>query len=42
MASGVGEQAADLAPSGGIFGRFYEGLGYLAGLILAIIVANAA
>ncbi|MGH7185201.1 MAG: TRAP transporter small permease [Pseudomonadota bacterium] len=37
MASGVGGQAADLAPAGGMFGRFYEGLGYLAGLILAIM-----
>ena len=37
MASGVGAQAADLAPAGGIFGRFYEGLGYLAGLILAVM-----
>ena len=37
MASDAGGQPADLAPAGGIFGRFYEGLGYLAGLILAIM-----
>jgi TRAP-type C4-dicarboxylate transport system permease small subunit len=37
MASGVGGQPADAAPAGGIWGRFYEGLGYLAGLILAIM-----
>jgi TRAP-type C4-dicarboxylate transport system permease small subunit len=37
MASGVGGQPADPAPAGGIWGRFYEGLGYLAGLILAIM-----
>ena len=37
MASSVGGQAADQAPAGGIWGRFYEGLGYLAGLILAIM-----
>ena len=37
MASGVGGQPADQAPAGGIWGRFYEGLGYLAGLILAIM-----
>ena len=30
-------QPAELAPAGGAFGRFYEGLGYLAGLILAIM-----
>ena len=37
MASGVGGHSADQAPAGGIWGRFYEGLGYLAGLILAIM-----
>lgn len=37
MASGVGGQFADRAPAGGVWGRFYEGLGYLAGLILAIM-----
>ena len=37
MASGVGGHPADQAPAGGIWGRFYEGLGYLAGLILAIM-----
>ena len=37
MASGVGGQPADLAPAGGFWGRFYEGVGYLAGLILAIM-----
>ena len=37
MASGVGGQPADLAPAGGVWGRFYEGVGYLAGLILAIM-----
>jgi TRAP-type C4-dicarboxylate transport system permease small subunit len=37
MASGVGGQPADQAPAGGIWGRFYEGVGYLAGLILAIM-----
>ena len=37
MASAVAGHPADLAPAGGIFGRFYEGLGYLAGLILAIM-----
>lgn len=40
MASGVGGQAADVAPAGGIFGRFYDGLGYLAGLILAIMAGT--
>ena len=37
MASDAGGQPADLAPAGGSVGRFYEGLGYLAGLILAIM-----
>ena len=37
MASSVGGHPADQAPAGGIWGRFYEGLGYLAGLILAIM-----
>jgi len=37
MTSDVGGQPADPAPAGGIWGRFYEGLGYLAGLILAIM-----
>jgi len=37
MALDVGGQTADHAPAGGIWGRFYEGLGYLAGLILAIM-----
>lgn len=37
MASDGGEQPAELAPAGGFFGRFYEGLGYLAGLILAVM-----
>jgi TRAP-type C4-dicarboxylate transport system permease small subunit len=37
MASGVGGHLADPAPAGGIWGRFYEGVGYLAGLILAIM-----
>ena len=37
MASDVGGHSADQAPAGGIWGRFYEGLGYLAGLILAIM-----
>jgi TRAP-type C4-dicarboxylate transport system permease small subunit len=37
MAHDVGGQAADPAPAGGMWGRFYEGLGYLAGLILAIM-----
>ena len=32
-----GGHAADPAPAGGLWGRFYEGLGYLAGLILAIM-----
>src|SRR5919106_4517551 len=35
MASAGGP--AYLAPAGGLWGRFYEGLGYLAGLILAIM-----
>ena len=37
MASEAGGQPADQAPAGGIWGRFYAGLGYLAGLILAIM-----
>ena len=37
MAHGAGGQPADLAPAGGMWGRFYDGLGYLAGLILAIM-----
>ncbi len=37
MASGVEGHPADRAPAGGIWGRFYDGLGYLAGLILAIM-----
>ena len=37
MASDVGGHSADPAPAGGMWGRFYEGLGYLAGLILAIM-----
>jgi TRAP-type C4-dicarboxylate transport system permease small subunit len=37
MASESGGQPADQAPAGGIWGRFYAGLGYLAGLILAIM-----
>lgn len=37
MASEGGGQPADLAPAGGLWGRFYEGLGYLAGLILAVM-----
>ena len=37
MASDVGGHSADQAPAGGIWGRFYEVLGYLAGLILAIM-----
>jgi TRAP-type C4-dicarboxylate transport system permease small subunit len=37
MASGVGGQPAYLVPAGGLWGRFYEGLGYLAGLVLAIM-----
>ena len=32
-----GGHLADPAPAGGMWGRFYEGLGYLAGLILAIM-----
>jgi TRAP-type transport system small permease protein len=35
-ADGEGEPA-ELAPAGGAFGCFYDGLGYLAGLILAIM-----
>jgi TRAP-type transport system small permease protein len=37
MTSEGGGQPADLAPAGGLWGRFYEGLGYLAGLILAVM-----
>jgi TRAP-type transport system small permease protein len=37
MAFEGGGQPADLAPAGGLWGRFYEGLGYFAGLILAIM-----
>ena len=37
MASEPGGQHADPRPVGGAFGRFYEGLGYVAGLILAIM-----
>ena len=37
MALNAGGQPADLAPAGGMWGRFYDGLGYLAGLILAIM-----
>ncbi len=37
MASSVGGQLADRAPAGGVWGGFYEGLGHLAGLILAIM-----
>jgi len=37
MASVAGGHPADQAPAGGIWARFYEGLGYLAGLILAIM-----
>ena len=37
MAVDVGGRAADPAPAGGMWGRFYEWLGYLAGLILAIM-----
>ncbi len=37
MASEGGGQPAGLAPAGGLWGRFYEGLGYFAGLILAIM-----
>ena len=36
MASAEGH-LADPAPAGGMWGRFYDGLGYLAGLILAIM-----
>ena len=36
MASNGG-RPADPGPAGGMWGRFYEGLGYLAGLILAIM-----
>src|SRR5687768_15177751 len=36
MASEPGH-LSDPAPAGGMWGRFYEGLGYLAGLILAIM-----
>ena len=32
-----GGHSAHPAPAGGLWGRFYEGLGYLAGLILAIM-----
>ena len=32
-----GGHPADPAPAGGMWGRIYEGLGYLAGLILAIM-----
>ena len=34
-----GGHPADPAPAGGMWGRFYEGLGHLAGLILAIMAA---
>ena len=37
MASVAGGHPADPAPAGGIWARFYEGLGYLAGLILTIM-----
>ena len=37
MALNAGGLPADLAPAGGMWGRFYDGLGYLAGLILAIM-----
>jgi len=37
MADEGGGQSADRAPAGGLWGRFYEGLGYFAGLILAIM-----
>jgi|SRR5688572_12722490 TRAP-type C4-dicarboxylate transport system permease small subunit len=38
MASDAGGQSpADPAPAGGFFGRFYEWLGYVAGLILAVM-----
>ena len=36
MASDGGHLAVP-APAGGLWGQFYEGLGYLAGLILAIM-----
>jgi TRAP-type C4-dicarboxylate transport system permease small subunit len=39
MALNAGVQPADLAPAGEMWGRFYDGLGYLAGLILAIMAA---
>ena len=32
-----GGHLADAAPAGGLWGRFYDGLGYFAGLILAIM-----
>ena len=34
-----GGHTADPAPAGGMWGRFYDGLGYVAGLILAIMAA---
>ena len=37
MASDAGGKSAAEVPAGGIFGRFYDGLGHLAGLILAIM-----
>ena len=37
MASVAGGHPADQAPAGGIWGQVYEGVGYLAGLILAIM-----
>ena len=37
MASDAGAHPAHDAPAGGVWGRFYEGLGHLAGLILAIM-----
>jgi TRAP-type C4-dicarboxylate transport system permease small subunit len=37
MAADAGGQSAGEAPPGGIWGRFYDGLGYLAGLILALM-----
>ncbi|MGQ0577662.1 MAG: TRAP transporter small permease, partial [Betaproteobacteria bacterium] len=37
MASVMGGHPADQAPAEGIWSRFYEGLGYLAGVILAIM-----
>src|SRR5918993_4874440 len=37
MASEVGGQPAAPASVGGMWGRFYQGVGYLAGLILAIM-----